>query len=68
MKVNLPLMELEAAREDLEGFLQRDLHELSSQLESRGMIEELSRTLSAHANRIWEAIQAPEIHEPAMFQ
>ena len=30
MKVNLPLMELEAAREDLGGFLQRHLHELSS--------------------------------------
>ena len=52
MKVNLPLMELEAAREDLGGFLQRHLHELSSQSESREMIEELSWTLLAHANRI----------------
>ena len=68
MKVNLPLMELGAAREDLEGFLQRCLHELSSQSESREMIKELSRTLSAYANRIQEAIQAPGIHEPAMFQ
>ena len=32
------------------------------------MIEELSRTLSAHTNRIQEAIQAPGIHEPAVFQ
>ena len=46
MKVNLPLMELEAAREDLGGFLQRCLSELSSHLKSREMIEELSRTLS----------------------
>ena len=68
MKVNLPLMELEAAREDLEGFLQRRLRKLSSQSESREMIEELSRTLSAHANRIREAIQASGIHEPAVFQ
>ena len=52
MKVNLPLMELEAAREDLEGFLQRCLRKLSSQSESREMIEELSWTLSAHTNRI----------------
>ena len=51
MKVNLPLMELGAAREDLEGFLQRCLCELSSQSESREMIKELSQTLSAHANR-----------------
>ena len=68
MKVNLSLMELAAAREDLGGFLQRCLHELSSQSESQEMIEELSWTLSAHANRIREAIQVPGIHEPAVFQ
>ena len=68
MKVNLPLMKLEAARVDLGGFLQRCLRELSSQSESREMIEELTQTLSAHANRIREAIQVPGIHEPAMFQ
>ena len=68
MKVNLPVMELGAAREDLEGFLQRCLHELSSQSESQEMIKELSRTLSAHTNRIGEAIQAPGIHKPALFQ
>ena len=68
MKVNLPLMELGAAREDLEGFLQGCLHKLSSQMESRKMIEELSQILSAHTNRIRESIQVPGIHEPAMFQ
>ena len=52
MKVNLPLMELGAAREDMEGFLQRCLHEISSQSESQEMIEELSQTLSAHTSRI----------------
>ena len=68
MKVNLPLMELGAAREDMEGFLQRCLCKLSSQSESQEMIEELSRTLSAHANRIWEVIQAPGLHKLAVFQ
>ena len=68
MKVNLPLMELAAAREDLGGFLQRCLHKLSSQSESREMIEELFWTLSSHTNRIQEAIQVPGIHEPAVFQ
>ena len=58
MKVNVPLMELGAAREDMEGFLQRCLCKLSSQLESQEMIKELSRTLLAHGNRIREAIQA----------
>ena len=68
MKVNLPLMELGATREDMEGFLQRCLREISSQSESQEMIEELSRTLSAHASRIQEVIQAPGLHEPAVFQ
>ena len=68
MKVNLSLMELEAAREDLGGFLQRCLRKLSSESKSQEMIEKLSQTLSAHANRIREAIQAPGIWEPAVFQ
>ena len=68
MKVNLPLMELGAAREDMEGFPRRCLRELSSQSESQEMIEELSWTLLAHANSIQEVIQAPGLHEPAVFQ
>ena len=68
IKVNLPLMELGAAREDMEGFLQRCLRKISSQSESQEIIEELSRTLSAHTSRIQEVIQAPGLHEPAVFQ
>ena len=45
MKVNLPLMELGAAREDMEGFLQRCIRKISSQLESQEMIEELCQTV-----------------------
>ena len=67
MKVNLPLMELEAAREDLGGFLQRRLSELSSHSRSQEMIQELSWTLSTHTNRIREAIQVPGIQELAVF-
>ena len=67
MKVNLPLMELGAAREDLGRFLQRCLHKLSSNPKSREMVEELSRTLSTYANRIQEAILVPGIEEPAVF-
>ena len=67
MKVNLPLVELEAAREDLGRFLQRHLHELSSDPKSREMVKELSRTLSTHANRIREAILVPGIQEPAVL-
>ena len=68
MKVNLPLMELGAARKDMEGFFQRCLCEISSQSESQKIIEELSQTLSVHANRVQEVIQAPGLNELAVFR
>ena len=68
MKVNLPLMELGAAREDMEGFLQRCLHEISSQSESQKIIKELTQTLSVHASRVQEVIQAPGLNELAVFR
>ena len=68
MKVNLPLMEIGAAREDMEGFLQRCLHEISSQSESQKIIEELSQTLSVHTSRVQEVIQAPGLNELAVFR
>ena len=67
MKVNLLLIELEAAREDLGRFLQGYLHELSSNPRSREVVKELSQTLSTYANRIREAILVPGIEEPAVF-
>ena len=67
IKVYLPLMELEAAREDHGRFLQRCLSELSSDPKSREMVEELSQTLSTHANRIREAILVPGIQELAVL-
>ena len=67
MKVNLPLMELEAAREDLRRFLQGCLRELSSDLKAWEVVKELSWKLSTYANRIQEAILVPGIEEPAMF-
>ena len=68
MKMNLPLMELGAAREDMEGFLRSCLQEISSQSESWELIEELSRKLSAHTSRVREVVQAPELDERAVFQ
>ena len=45
LRVNLPLMELQVAWEDVEGFLQHRLQEISSQAESRELIEGLTRKL-----------------------
>ena len=42
MKVNLPLIELEAAKEDLERFLQERLRELGSDPKGREVLEEIS--------------------------
>ena len=52
MKVNLPLIELEAAREDLERFLQGCLHELSSDSKAWEVVEEISQTLLSYARRV----------------
>ena len=68
LKVNLPLMELEAAQQDMEEFLQSHLKEISSQTESWELIEELSQTLSAYASRVWELVQVPGLGDPEVSQ
>ena len=68
LKVTLPLMELEAACEDMEEFMQSHLQELSSQTESRELIGELSQKLADHMSRVRELVQAPELTEGEVFQ
>ena len=68
LKMNLPLMELGSAQEDMEGFLQGRLSEKSSQTESRELIEELSQKLSAQASRVRELVQALKLAELEVFQ
>ena len=62
-RVNLPLMELQAAQEDVEGFLQHCLQEINSQAESQELIEGLTRNVSAHASRVRELVSVPELAE-----
>ena len=64
LKVNLPLMELQAAREDLEGFLQCHLQEISSQAETRELVEGLARKMSAHPSRVRDLASIPELAKP----
>ena len=63
LKVNLSLMELQAALDDMEGFLQSCLQEISSQTESWELMEGLTRKLSAHTSRVWELVNVPELAE-----
>ena len=68
LKMNLPLMELEAARVDMEDFLLSCLREISSQIKSRELIEELSRKLSAHTSSVRELVQVPKLGELEVSQ
>ena len=68
LKVNLPLMELEAAWEDMGEFLHSCLREINSQTESWELIEELSWKMSAHASRVQELVQAPGLGDPEVSQ
>ena len=63
LKVNLSLMELQVARDDMEGFLQSHLQEISSQTESRELMEGLTRKLSAHTSRVRELVNVPKLAE-----
>ena len=63
LKVNLPLMELEAARNDMEEFMWSCLQEISSQTESQELIGELSQKLATHTSRVRELVQVPELTE-----
>ena len=67
MKVNLPLIELEAAKEDLERFLQGCLRELSSDPKAREVVEEISQILSSYGCRVWETILVPGVEQPGVF-
>ena len=52
MKVNLPLIELEAAKEDLERFLQECLCELGSDPKAREVLEEISQILLSYSCKV----------------
>ena len=63
LKVNLPLMELEAACDDMEEFMWSRLLEISSQTESWELIGELSQKLAAHTSRVRELVQVLKLAE-----
>ena len=67
MKVNLPLIELEAAKEDLERFLQGCLRELSSDPKAWEVVEEISQILSSYSRRVRETILVLGVEQPGVF-
>ena len=67
MKVNLPLIELEAAKEDLDRFLQERLHELGSDPRAREVLEEITQALTSYNRKVREALLIPGMERPGVI-
>ena len=68
MKVNLPLIELEAAKEDLDRFLQECLRKLGSGPQAQEALEEIAQRLMNYNCRVRETIHAtPGMERPGVF-
>ena len=67
MKINLPLIELEAAKEDLDRFLQECLHELGSDPKAREVLEEITQRLTSYNCKVRETILVPGMERPEVF-
>ena len=59
VKINLPLIELEAAKEDLDRFLQECLRELGSDLKAQEVLEEITQRLMNYNCKVRETILVP---------
>ena len=67
LKVNLPLIELEAAKVDLNRFLQEHLHELGSRPQVQEELGEITRRLLGYNCRVAEIIQeTPGVERPSV--
>ena len=61
LKVHLPLLELQAAREALESFLHQRLQEIRSWAETRELVERLAGKMTAHASLVRDLVSIPEL-------
>ena len=61
MKVHLPLLELQAAQEELESFLQWRLQEIGSRTETLELVERLAGKMTAHASQVRDLVSIPEL-------
>ena len=67
LKVSLPLVELEAAKVDLNRFLQECLHELGSGPQVQEELGEITRRLLGYNHRVAEIIQeTPGVEQPSV--
>ena len=67
LKVNLPLIKLEAAKVDLNRFLQECLRELDSGPQAQEVLGEITRRLLGYNRRVEEIIQdTPGVEQPSV--
>ena len=61
LKVHLPLLELQAAREALESFLHQRFQEIGSWAETRELVERLAGKMMAQASLVRDLVNIPEL-------
>ena len=61
MKVHLPLLELQAAREELESFLHWHLQEICFRTETCELMERLAGKMTAHTSQECDLVSIPEL-------
>ena len=61
MKVHLPLLGLQAAREVLESFLHQRLQEIGSQAKTQELVERLAGKMTAHASLVRDLVSIPKL-------
>ena len=67
LKVNLPLIELEAAKVDLNRFLQERLHELGSGPQAQELLGEITRRLLGYNCKVTKIVQdTPGLERPGI--
>ena len=61
LKVHLPLLELQAAWDELKSFLHQCLQEIGSWAETRELMERLTGKMTAHASQVCDLVSIPEL-------
>ena len=67
LKLALPLTQLDAAREEMEKFIQFCLEELQSQQETKNLIGELSSRITNHRGRVRQLLSSEPLRHPEVI-
>ena len=68
LKLTLPLAQVDAAREDMDRFLQHRLEELHSPADMRNLIESLSQRVAAHQSRVHQIVYSEPLKHAEVAQ